>query len=68
MLTLTPAAARAVQTLVAVVVGRPEPTDAEIESRGAHVFLAPALSEVLDDKVLDASVGGSSVRFALLAP
>ena len=95
MLTLTPAAAQAVQSLIAhrdidddtgglriaaranpesgatlqlAVVDRPEAEDAEIESRGAHVFVEPELTAALDDKVLDASVEGGLVRFELLAP
>jgi iron-sulfur cluster assembly protein len=55
-------------SLALAVVEAPEPADAEIESRGAHVFVAPALGEVLDDKVLHAGFGGGSVRFAPLAP
>jgi Fe-S cluster assembly iron-binding protein IscA len=95
MLTLTPAAADAVHTLMAhrhidrgrgglriasrpapepgstlklAVVERPHAADAELEARGAHLFVEPALADALADKVLDAEVEGGLVRFALLAP
>jgi len=94
MLTLTPAAAQAVQALVAntqtdddtgglriaaqeapdaqpgirlALVDGPEPADAEIEASGAHVFLEPAVSEVLADKVLDARVDDGRVQFTVLS-
>ena len=50
------------------VVGSPEAADARIESRGARVFLEPAVTAALADKVLDARVLAGRVRFAVLAP
>jgi iron-sulfur cluster assembly protein len=93
MLTLTPAAAEAVRTLIAgmdvddetgglriaagelaepgqslelSLVNGPEATDDKIEAGGAHVFLEPQVAEILDDKVLDASVGPGRVQFVLM--
>jgi hypothetical protein len=45
--------------------GEPEPTDNEIAAGGAHVFLEPTVAEILDDKVLDASVESGRVQFTL---
>ena len=47
------------------LVNRPEPTDNEIAAGGAHVFLEPTIAEILDDKVLDASVESGRVQFKL---
>lgn len=55
-------------SLTVAVVDRPEAADAEVESDGAHVFLEPAVSDVLADKVLDASIEAGRARFVLLAP
>lgn len=48
-------------SLVAV----PEDTDRLIESDGVHVFLEPTVAELLDNKMLDATVDSGQVRFAL---
>jgi Fe-S cluster assembly iron-binding protein IscA len=57
--------AQAEPGLQLALVDGPEATDAEIESQGAHVFVEPVLSEVLADKVLDASVDNGRVQFVL---
>lgn len=45
---------------------QPEPEDAVVETAGARVFVDPAASAALDDRVLDAEVGDDgSVTFAL---
>ncbi|WP_159501441.1 Fe-S cluster assembly protein HesB [Microbacterium sp. 18062] len=44
----------------------PEQGDAVVETDGALVFVDPAASDALDDRILDAEVGDDgSVRFAL---
>ena len=49
------------------VVAEPVPGDSTVESDGAKVFLEPATSAVLDDKMLDAQVGeNGAVTFALV--
>jgi Fe-S cluster assembly iron-binding protein IscA len=47
------------------LVSVPETTDRMIENDGAHVFLEPTVAELLDNKMLDATVDGGTVRFAL---
>jgi Fe-S cluster assembly iron-binding protein IscA len=47
------------------LVNGPETTDNEVEAGGAHVFLEPAVAEILDDKVLDAQVDSGRVQFTL---
>ena len=43
----------------------PAEADQVIDEEGARVFVDEAAAEFLDDKVLDASVSGEEVRFAL---
>lgn len=44
----------------------PEPTDTIVVTDGARVFLDETAATALDDRVLDAELGGDgSVRFAL---
>lgn len=43
----------------------PAEEDAVVEEAGAQVFLEPRAAEVLDDKVLDAQIEGSQVRFSV---
>ena len=47
------------------LVSVPEATDRMIETDGAHVFLEPTVAELLDNKMLDATVDAGTVRFAL---
>ena len=47
------------------LVSVPEATDRLIETDGAHVFLEPTVAELLDNKMLDATVDAGAVRFAL---
>jgi iron-sulfur cluster assembly protein len=62
-------AARAVEgdeaTLELSVAEEPETTDEVVEQEGAQVFLEPVAAQALSDKVLDASVEESGVRFTL---
>jgi Fe-S cluster assembly iron-binding protein IscA len=39
--------------------------DTVLEADGARLYLEPATLETLDDKVLDAEVGGEEPRFSL---
>lgn len=49
------------------VVASAAPGDSLVESDGARVYLEPAASAALDEKVLDAQVGeNGSVTFALM--
>jgi iron-sulfur cluster assembly protein len=43
----------------------PAEEDQVVEEAGAQVFLEPHAAEALDDKVLDAEIEGSEVRFAV---
>jgi Fe-S cluster assembly iron-binding protein IscA len=47
------------------LVSAPETTDRMIETDGAYVFLEPTVAELLDNKMLDATVDSGTVRFAL---
>jgi iron-sulfur cluster assembly protein len=51
--------------LALALVNGPEATDDEIDANGAHVFLEPSVAEILDDRVLDATVDSGRVRFVL---
>jgi Fe-S cluster assembly iron-binding protein IscA len=53
------------QTFQVEVASRPAPEDDVIDVDGAQVFLDPRAAALLGDKVLDATVEGSSVRFAV---
>jgi Fe-S cluster assembly iron-binding protein IscA len=43
----------------------PAEDDQVVEEQGARVFLEPGAAELLDDKVLDASVGREQVAFTI---
>ncbi len=43
----------------------PAEDDEVIDEGGAHVFLESGAAEALDDKLLDARVGGGRVRFTV---
>jgi Fe-S cluster assembly iron-binding protein IscA len=58
-------AAAQTDSLTLAVVNGPQPMDDAIAAGGAHVFLEPAVSQSLEDKVLDATVDGGQVRFML---
>ena len=47
------------------VAAEPAAEDRVLEADGAHVFLEPRAATLLDDKVLDATREGASVRFAV---
>jgi iron-sulfur cluster assembly protein len=47
------------------LVGEPEALDATVEQEGATVYLDPEAAELLDDKLLDASVADDHVTFVL---
>jgi iron-sulfur cluster assembly protein len=47
------------------VVDGPAEDDQVLEQHGAHVFLEPHAASYLDDKLLDASIDGQQVRFAV---
>jgi iron-sulfur cluster assembly protein len=47
------------------LVNGPETTDREVERGGARVFVEPLVTEILDDKVLDAQLDGDQVHFVL---
>lgn len=51
--------------LALALVNGPEATDNEVDANGAHVFLEPSVAELLDDRVLDATLDGGRVRFML---
>jgi Fe-S cluster assembly iron-binding protein IscA len=53
------------ESLTLAVVNGPEPMDDEIAAAGANVFLEPAVSAMIDNKVLDATMEGDQVRFML---
>jgi iron-sulfur cluster assembly protein len=46
----------------------PEATDRTIEEAGATLFVEETAAELLDDKILDASVEADGVRFTILEP
>ena len=47
------------------IVDGPEIDDQEINDGGAHVFLQPEVAMFMDDKVLDAEVEETGVRFSI---
>jgi iron-sulfur cluster assembly protein len=47
------------------VVEGPAEDDQVVDQHGAHVFLEPHAASYLDDKLLDASIDGQQVRFAV---
>ena len=51
--------------LQAEVSQEPAPQDQVLEADGVQVFLEPSAATLLDDKVLDATLEGTSVRFAV---
>jgi Fe-S cluster assembly iron-binding protein IscA len=52
-------------SLEVTVADAPAVTDSVIDERGARIFVDRALADDLDDKLLDASVSGEVVRFAI---
>jgi iron-sulfur cluster assembly protein len=53
------------ESLQVEVVEEPGPEDHVLDAEGAHVFLEPEAATLLEDKVLDATLDGRSVRFAI---
>jgi iron-sulfur cluster assembly protein len=47
------------------IVDGPEIDDQEVLESGAHVFLEPEVAEFMEDKVLDAEVEETGVRFSI---
>jgi Fe-S cluster assembly iron-binding protein IscA len=47
------------------IVDGPEMDDKEVLEGGAHVFLEPEVAEFMEDKVLDAVLEESGVRFSI---
>ena len=47
------------------IVDGPEVSDQEINDGGAHVYLEPEVATFMDDKVLDAEVEETGVRFSI---
>jgi iron-sulfur cluster assembly protein len=47
------------------IVDGPEIDDQEVNESGAHVFLEPEVAEFMDDKVLDAALEETGVRFSI---
>jgi iron-sulfur cluster assembly protein len=47
------------------IVDGPELDDQEITDGGAHVFLEPEVARFMDDKVLDAQLEETGVRFSI---
>jgi iron-sulfur cluster assembly protein len=53
------------ESLKLSVVDGPAEEDQVVEEHGAHVFLEAQVASYLDDKLLDASIDGQQVRFAV---
>jgi iron-sulfur cluster assembly protein len=53
------------ETLQVEVAQEPSAEDQVLDVEGAHVFLEPTAATLLEDKVLDATLEGTSVRFAI---
>ena len=47
------------------IVDGPEIDDREVTEGGAHVFLEPEVAEFMEDKVLDAELEETGVRFSI---
>jgi Fe-S cluster assembly iron-binding protein IscA len=47
------------------IVDGPEIDDQEVLDSGAHVFLEPEVAEFMEDKVLDAELEETGVRFSI---
>jgi iron-sulfur cluster assembly protein len=47
------------------IVEGPEVDDQEVSDGGAHVFLEPEVARFMDDKVLDAELEETGVRFSI---
>ena len=54
------------EALQLALVNGPEALDEQIDEGGAHVYVEPAVSEALDDKLLDASVTSGRVQFVVV--
>lgn len=52
-------------SLEITIVDGPEMDDHEVLESGAHVFLEPEVAEFMEDKVLDAEVEETGVRFSI---
>jgi iron-sulfur cluster assembly protein len=52
-------------SLELTIVEGPEIDDQEVTESGAHVFLEPEVAEFMDDKVLDAALEETGVRFSI---
>ena len=52
-------------SLEITIVDGPEIDDQEVLEGGAHVFLEPEVAEFMEDKVLDAELEESGVRFSI---
>jgi iron-sulfur cluster assembly protein len=52
-------------SLEITIVESPEVDDQEVLEDGAHVFLEPEVAEFMDDKVLDAQLEETGVRFSI---
>ena len=55
------------QALEVVVTSAPEPSDQVVEEEDARVFLEEPVAAVLEDKVLDARLEDTGVRFYVLS-
>jgi Fe-S cluster assembly iron-binding protein IscA len=58
------AAAEGTSLEITIVEG-PEMDDQEVLEGGAHVFLEPEVAEFMEDKVLDAQLEETGVRFSI---
>ena len=52
-------------SLEITIVDGPELEDQEVLEAGAHVFLEPEVAEFMEDKVLDAELEETGVRFSI---
>ncbi len=50
------------------IVGGPEEGDATVSEHGVRIYLSSGVSEILDDKVLDAHSHGDHVHFTIGEP
>jgi Fe-S cluster assembly iron-binding protein IscA len=65
-LRISPGHATAAGTsLELAIVDGPEIDDEQVTESGAHVFLEPEVAEFMDDKVLDAELEETGVRFSI---
>ena len=65
-LRIAPGQATAAGTSLEItIVDGPELDDQEVLEAGAHVFLEPEVAEFMEDKVLDAELEETGVRFSI---